>query len=158
MGLQHMRFSSPAGTFRRLVGALIAVAIVLWPFAANAETEDFPGQWRQMVSNAGTCGTCWLAIKQHGPILKVSSNNGWFAFAHADLKTGSTTAAGIGRWSENVSGHYGGKPFDVRFVIVDKQLYLDMIVLMDDGTKQAIRAIFDKDRPGKTARRVMAKS
>lgn len=153
-----MRFSSPAGTFRRLVGALIAVVVVLWPLAASAETEDFPGQWRQMVSNAGTCSTCWLAIRQHGPILKVSANNGWFAFAHADLKAGSATATGIGRWSEGAGGHYGGKPFDVRFVIVDKQLYLDMIVLMDDGTKQAIRAIFDKDRPGKTARRVMAKS
>lgn len=157
MGLRYMRFSLPAGTFGRLVGALIAV-VVLWPLGANAETEDFPGQWRQMVSNAGTCETCRLAIKQHGPILKVSANNGWFAFAHADRKTGSATATGIGRWREDVSGHYGGKPFDVRFVIVDKQLYLDMIVLMDDGTKQAIRAIFDKDRPGKTARRVMAKS
>ncbi|WP_457581540.1 hypothetical protein [Ensifer canadensis] len=153
-----MRSSSPAGTFRRLVGVLIAVVVVLSPFGANAETEDFPGQWRQMVSNAGACETCWLAIKQHGPILKVSSSNGWFAFAHADLKTGSMTATGIGRWSEEASGHYGGKPFDVRFVIVDKQLYLDMFVLMDDGTKQAIRAIFDKDRPGKTARRVMVKS
>ncbi|WP_208858154.1 hypothetical protein [Ensifer sp. LC163] len=153
-----MRFSLPAGRFGRLVGALIAVVVVLWPLGARAEAEDFPGQWRQTVSNAGTCESCWLAIKRHGSILKVSSNNGWFAFAHADLKTGSTTATGIGRWSEDVSGHYGGKPFDVRFVIVDKQLYLDMIVLMDDGTKQAIRAIFDKDRPGKTARRVMAKS
>lgn len=153
-----MSLSSPAGTFRRLVGVLVAVIVILWPFAANAETEDFPGQWRQMVSNAGTCETCWLAIKQHGPILKVSSNNGWFAFAHADLKTRSGTATGIGRWSENASGHYGGKPFDVRFVIVDRQLYLDMIVLMDDGTRQTIRAIFDKDRPGKTGRRVMAKS
>lgn len=153
-----MKSSSPAGTFHRLVGVLIAIVVVLWPFSANAETADFPGQWRQMVSNAGTCDTCWLAIKQHGPILKVSSSSGWFAFAHADLKTRTGTANGIGRWSEKASGHYGGKPFDVRFVIVDRQLYLDMVVLMDDGTKQAIRAIFDKDRPGKTARRVLAKS
>ncbi len=153
-----MRLSSPAGMLRRLLGILIAVVVVLWPFAANAQAEDFPGQWQEMVTDAGACDTCWLAIRQHGPILKVSSSNGWFAFAHADLKARSGTANGIGRWSERARGHFGGKPFDVRLVIVDRQLHLDMVVLMDDGTKQAIRAIFDKGRPGKTARRVMVKS
>lgn len=65
---------------------------------------------------------------------------------------GGFSAEGIGRWSDGGDSHYRGQPFDIRIALVDRHLYMDMTVKMEDGSTRAVRAIFDKRRTAKTSR------
>lgn len=136
----------------RLLGMLLLIAFASWPGVAIAGATSFPGQWQQVTSATEQCATCWVEIRRNGPVLKVTGRDGWFAVAHLGRIGGDTSAAGIGRWSEEGGSHYRGKPFNIRIAIIDKHLYMDMLVQMDDGSTQAVRAIFDKRRSEKTGR------
>lgn len=140
----RLAFSSPGR-------ALLALLIVLWPAVAGASGVSFQGQWQQVVSGAGDCESCSVEIRRNGPVLKVTGRDGWFAVTHLGRVEGSS-AEGIGRWNEDGASLYRGKPFDIRITIVDEHLYMDMSVRMDDGSTQAIRAIFDKRRLEKSGR------
>ncbi|HEV7321017.1 MAG TPA: hypothetical protein VGO04_20655 [Ensifer sp.] len=142
----------------RLLAVLLALAFALSPVAARANGATFPGQWQQVASGTDACETCWVEIRRNGPVLKVTGKGGWFAVVHLGRVGGDHSAEGIGRWSEVGNSHYRGQPFDIRIALVDKHLYMDMSVKMDDGSTRAVRAIFDKRRSEKSARRVMVKS
>lgn len=136
----------------RLPAVLFALAFALSPVAARANGATFPGQWQQVASGTDACGTCWVEIRRNGPVLKVTGKDGWFAVVHLGRAGGGHSAEGIGRWSEDGTSHYRGQPFDIRIAIVDKHLYMDMTVQMDDGSTRAVRAIFDKRRSEKSGR------
>jgi hypothetical protein len=141
----RLAFSSPCR-------ALFALLIVLWPAVAGASGVSFQGQWQQVTSGAGDCESCSVEIRRNGPVLKVTGRDGWFAVTHLGRVGGGSSAAGIGRWNEDGAGRYRGKPFDIRITIVDEHLHMDMSVRMDDGSTQAVRAIFDKRRSEKSGR------
>ncbi|WP_158665092.1 hypothetical protein [Ensifer adhaerens] len=137
---------------------LLVLLVVLWPTVAGANGMSFAGQWQQVASGTDDCERCWVEIRRNGPVLKVTGRDGWFAVTHLGRVGGGSTAEGIGRWNEDGVSRYRGKPFDIRITIVDEHLYMDMSVRMDDGSTQAVRAVFDKRRWEKSARRVMVKS
>ncbi|WDZ76292.1 hypothetical protein PWG15_17080 [Ensifer adhaerens] len=148
----------PALAFHRLFGILLVLAIALWPTVVRADGATFPGQWQQVASGMDACVACWVEIRRNGPVLKVTGKGGWVAVAHVGRAGDDNSAEGIGRWGESDASHYSGQPFDIRVAIVDKHLYMDMLVQMDDGSTRAVRAIFDKRRSEKSGRRVMVKS
>ncbi|OCP11112.1 MULTISPECIES: hypothetical protein [unclassified Ensifer] len=141
----------------RLSGILLAFAIAFWPAAASAGGASFPGQWQQVARGTGVCAACRVDIRRSGPVLRLSGKDGWVAVVHVGAGGSGNSAEGIGRWSEGDASHYGGKPFDIRVAIVNKHLYMDMLVRMDDGSTRAIRAIFDKRRSEKSGRLRLAR-
>lgn len=143
--------------FRHLSVVLLTLGLGLSPAAARAGGATFPGQWQQVASATHACDSCWVEIRRNGPVLKVTGRDRWFAVAHLGRIGGDFSAEGIGRWSEDDTSHYRGQPFNIRIAIVDKHLYMDMLVQMDDGSTRAIRAIFDKRRSEKTGRLRLAR-
>ncbi|MBZ7923491.1 hypothetical protein LAC81_17020 [Ensifer adhaerens] len=138
--------------FCYLPGLLLMLAVVLCPAIVNASSASFPGQWQQVASGTDGCATCWVEISRNGPVLKVTGKDGWFAVMHLGRAGGGFSAEGIGRWSDGGDSHYRGQPFDIRIALVDRHLYMDMTVKMEDGSTRAVRAIFDKRRTAKTSR------
>ena len=110
--------------------------------SANAETMRLTGRWQQTVSNAGQCDTCQITVQREGPILRVTSNNGWFAVID-DGKT-KNSLSGVGHWKPGYGGPYGGKPFSISFTLTSGQLYMHMAVPADNGAAHLIKAIFEK--------------
>lgn len=117
--------------------------------SARAGSLSLPGQWQQVVSNAGRCDRCRIAIKQQGPVLRVTSNNGWSAIVEADKGGASGTASGVGRWKSDLGNRYNQMSFTVRFTLTDGQLYMNMTVPMENGASNVIKAIFEKLPPGR---------
>lgn len=111
---------------------------------AKADKSGFAGNWQQIVSNAGKCDKCRITIKQQGSILRVTSNNGWFAIVETDKRGKSNTLTGVGRWKPGHGGSYSRASFDIHFTLTDGQLYMNMTVPMTNRPTQVIKAIFDK--------------
>jgi hypothetical protein len=132
----------------RLLRSMLIVASAILPaVSAYAGEPVFHGRWQQVDSNAGRCETCLIAIVKHGEILTVTSNNGWSAVMQADRLGHALLAAGKGQWQDTASAVYSNAPFDLGFVRKDEQLYMLMMVKSNDGTTNAIRAVFGQPVP-----------
>lgn len=132
---------------RLLRSLLILAAATLPAITAYADDPVFHGRWQQVDSNAGRCNACLIAIVSHGDILTVTANNGWSAVIQSDRRGQALFAAGEGQWRNKTSAVYSNAPFDLGFVRKDEQLYMLMMVKSDDGTANAIKAVFSRPVP-----------
>lgn len=131
---------------RLLRSLLIVAAATLSPVSAFAEDPVFHGRWQQD-SNTGRCNTCLIAIVRHGDILTVTANNGWSAVIQADRRGQALFATGTGQWRNKTSVVYSNAAFELGFARRDEQLHMLMMVKSDDGTTNAIRAVFSRPVP-----------
>jgi len=129
---------------RLLRSLLVVAAAILSPVSAFADDPVFHGRWQQVDSNAGRCNSCLIAIVQHGDILTVTANNGWSAVIQADRRGQALFATGTGKWQNKASAVYRNAPFDLGFARRGEQLHMLMMVKSDDGTTNAIRAVFSR--------------
>lgn len=132
---------------RLLQSVLIVAAATLPAVTAYADEPVFHGRWQQVDSNAGRCEACLIAIVRHGEILTVTANNGWSAVMQADRRGHMLLAAGAGQWRDKTSAVYSNAPFDLGFVRKDEQLHMLMMVKSNDGSTNAIRAVFSRPMP-----------
>ncbi|WP_320200569.1 hypothetical protein RMR16_009055 [Agrobacterium sp. rho-13.3] len=130
---------------RRIIGLFCFMAFTFCSLTQmRAEQSNFTGNWQQIVSNAGQCDKCRIAIKEQGSVLRITSNNGWFAVAEIGKGGQSTTFSGIGRWKPGHGGSYSSASFNVHFTLTDGQLYMKMSVPIENRPVRVIKAIFDK--------------
>ncbi|WP_034858951.1 hypothetical protein [Sinorhizobium sojae] len=130
---------------RKIISFVCFLVLTFGSFSqAKADNRSLAGIWQQIVSNAGKCDKCRITIKQQGSVLRVTSNNGWFAIVEADKRGKSNALSGVGRWEPGYGGSYGRASFDIHFTLTDGQLYMNMTVPMKNGPTQVIKAIFDK--------------
>ncbi|WP_068955712.1 hypothetical protein [Pararhizobium polonicum] len=138
----------------RLLRSLpIVAAAMLSPVSAFAEDPVFHGRWQQVDSNAGRCNTCLIAIVRHGELLTVTANNGWSAVIQADRRGQAPFSTGTGQWQNKASAVYSNAPFELGFARRGEQLHILMMVKSDDGTTNAIRAVFSRPVPEINKRR-----
>ncbi|MCM2472768.1 hypothetical protein HGO38_04655 [Rhizobium sp. CG5] len=129
----------------RIIGFVCFLVLSFGPLAqAKADSPSLIGSWQQVVSNAGQCDTCRITIKKQGSVLRVTSNNGWFAIVEADKPGKFNAVSGVGRWKPGHGGSYSRAAFDIHFTLTDSQIYMNMTVPMKDRPAQVIKAIFDK--------------
>lgn len=138
---------------RVLQSVAIVTVATLSSVNAYASEPVFHGRWQQMDSNAGRCDTCLIAIVKHGEILTVTANNGWSAVIQADRRGQALFATGTGQWRNTASVFYSDAPFDLGFARRGEQLHMLMMVKSDDGTTNAIRAVFSRPLPAIDKRR-----
>ncbi|MDX0698062.1 hypothetical protein GOD53_29115 [Sinorhizobium medicae] len=130
---------------RKIISFICFLVLTFGTFTqAKAENRGLAGSWQQIASNAGKCDKCRITIEQQGSVLRVTSNNGWFAIVEADQRGKSNTLSGVGRWKPGYGGSYSRASFDIHFTLTDGQLYMNMTVPMKKRPTQVIKAIFDK--------------
>lgn len=132
---------------RLLQSVSMVTAATLFTVNAYASEPVFHGRWQQVDSNAGQCKTCLIAIVRHGEILKVTANNGWSAVIQADRRGQALAATGTGQWQDTASAVYSNAPFDLAFARRGEQLHVLMLVKSNDGTTNAIKAVFSRPVP-----------
>lgn len=130
---------------RRVIGFFCFMALAFGALTqVRADQTHSTGNWQQIVSNAGQCDHCQIAIEQQGSVLRITSSNGWFAVVDVDQSGASETVSGIGRWKPGHGGVYSSAPFTVDFTMTNGQLYMNMSVPDADKRTRVIKAIFDK--------------
>jgi hypothetical protein len=135
---------------RCAVFAFLLAIISTWSNLVRAEPaslEFLPGEWHQIISNAGKCADCRIVVGSNGQHFTVKSNNGWSATVRPSFE-GKPFVAGKGSWERNVTGVYGGKAFFLNLGMKDDQLLMLMTVPGRDGTLRNIKAIFEREARG----------
>ena len=115
-------------------------ALVIFALSGSANA-GFCGSYVQTSSNAGDCPTCTLIIADNPEIQKyfVTSNNGWEAellWTHGD----DSTAAGSGRWNDNVGHALAGRGFEID--MNQQGRTLNMTMSMPRNNSAPIQATF----------------
>jgi len=97
---------------KRLLGAVISVAVLLPGAALARHNVGLCGNYKQVASNAGDCRDCTLMIADNPEIQKyfVESNNGWSAET-TWVEGDASVAEGKGKW--NKGSAWAGKKFDL---------------------------------------------
>jgi hypothetical protein len=132
---------------RCLASLLLAAIASIWCSLVQAETDSLqslPGEWHQVVSNAGTCADCRVVVEISGQDFVVKASNGWSAIVRPSLQ-GKVYAAGKGSWEPKVGGGYGGRAFHLNLGLLDDKLLMLMTVPGSNGKLRNIKAVFRKE-------------
>lgn len=133
---------------RWLASVLLAATGSVWCSLAQAEFDSLrslPGEWHQVVSNAGTCADCRVVVETSGQDFVVRANNGWSAIVRPSHFQGKTFIAGKGSWEPKVRGIYGGKAFYLNLGLRDDKLLMLMTVPGPRGQLYNVKAVFEKE-------------
>jgi len=133
---------------RWLVSVFLAVTGSIWCSLAQAESiplQSLPGEWHQVVSNAGKCADCKIVVETSGQDFVVRASNGWSAIVRPSFFQGKTFIAGKGSWEPKVGGVYGGKAFSLNLGLLNDKLLMLMTVPGPHGQLYNVKAVFEKE-------------
>lgn len=120
-----------------------AVASIAVFTLSNAAQAKFCKKYKQVQSNAGACGNCFIDVSSiggKGHYYAIVASNGWIAEArstHGD----TSLASGTGKWKSNVGHAFAGTKFEIDLEQQGSQLSMTMDGNVN-GQRQIIRAKF----------------
>lgn len=132
---------------RRAIFVFLLAVTSTWFTLVRAEPaslEFLPGQWHQILSNAGQCPDCRIVVGTNGQDFTVKASNGWSAVVRPSFQ-GKPFVAGKGSWDANASWVHGGQAFFLNLGMKGDKLLMLMTMPGRDGTLRNIKAIFERE-------------